>query len=126
MFEVGLDVADEVIDRDEAAGADDIAGHPAKKRATRLSYDDEVGVKCILKRGCFPATPAPWHFFVWRSCRDVSFDEDKSRIRDNPGIVARARTFGLNIMRINGIANEAKALWNGTLSLDNILAYQGI
>ena len=25
----------------------------AKKRSTRLSQDDEVGVKCIVKRGCF-------------------------------------------------------------------------
>ena len=31
--------------------------------------------------------------------RDVFFDQDKSRIRDNPGIMARARSFALNIMR---------------------------
>jgi predicted transposase YbfD/YdcC len=58
--------------------------------------------------------------------RDVSFDEDKSRIRDNPGIMARARSFALNIMRKNGVTNVAKALWNGALSLDHILAYEGI
>jgi hypothetical protein len=28
--------------------------------------------------------------------RDVSCDEDRSRIRDNPGIIARARSFALN------------------------------
>lgn len=54
--------------------------------------------------------------------RDVSCDEDKSRIRDNPGIMARARSFALNIMRKNGIANVAQALWSGALSLDHILA----
>ncbi|MBI2236350.1 MAG: hypothetical protein HYU60_05255, partial [Magnetospirillum sp.] len=58
--------------------------------------------------------------------RDVSCDEDKSRIRDNPGIMARARSFALNIMRKNGIANVAQALWNGALSLDHILAYKAI
>jgi hypothetical protein len=58
--------------------------------------------------------------------RDVSFDEDKSRIRDNPGIMARARSFALNIMRKNGVTNVAKALWNGALSLNHILAYEGI
>ena len=58
--------------------------------------------------------------------RDVSFDEDKSRIRDNPGIMARARSFALNIMRKNGVTNVAKALWNGALNLDHILAYEGI
>lgn len=58
--------------------------------------------------------------------RDVSCDEDKSRIRDNPGIMARARSFALNIMRKNGITNIAQAFWNGALSLDHILAYKAI
>lgn len=58
--------------------------------------------------------------------RDVSYDEDKSRIRDNPGIMARARSFGLNILRKNGVTNVATALWSGALSLELILAYSGI
>ena len=58
--------------------------------------------------------------------RDVSCDEDKSRIRDNPGIMARARSFALNILRNNGVTNVASALWNGALSLDHILAYKAI
>jgi hypothetical protein len=58
--------------------------------------------------------------------RDVSCDEDKSRIRNNPGIMARARSFALNIMRKNDISNVAQALWNGALSLDHILAYKAI
>lgn len=58
--------------------------------------------------------------------RDVSCDEDKSRIRDNPGIMARARSFALNIMRKDRITNVAQALWNGALSLDHILAYKAI
>jgi hypothetical protein len=43
--------------------------------------------------------------------RDVSCDEDRSRIRDNPGIIARARSFALNIIRHNGVTNVAQALW---------------
>lgn len=58
--------------------------------------------------------------------RDVSCEEDKSRIRDNPGIMARARSFALNILRYNGTANVAQALWNGALSLDLILAYKAL
>ncbi len=58
--------------------------------------------------------------------RDVSCDEDRSRIRKNPGIMARTRSFALNIMRKNGITNVAQALWNGALSLDHILAYKAI
>lgn len=58
--------------------------------------------------------------------RDVSCDEDKCRIRDNPGIMARARSFALNILRKNRVTNVAKALWDGALSLDHILAYKEI
>ena len=58
--------------------------------------------------------------------RDVSCDEDRSRIRNNPGIIARARSFALNILRTNGTTNVAQALWNGALSLDHILAYKAI
>ena len=58
--------------------------------------------------------------------RDVSCDEDKSRIRQNPGVMARARSFALNIMRKNGVTNVARALWSGALSLDHILNYKGI
>jgi len=58
--------------------------------------------------------------------RDVSCGEDQSRIRSNPGIMARARSFALNILRKNNVTNVAHALWNGALSLDRILAYQAI
>ena len=58
--------------------------------------------------------------------RDVSCHEDRSRIRDNPGIMARARSFALNIIRHNNVTNVAKALWNGALNLDLILAYKAI
>jgi predicted transposase YbfD/YdcC len=58
--------------------------------------------------------------------RDVSCDEDKCRIRDNPGIMARARSFALNILRKNRVTNVADALWNGALNLDHILAYKKI
>ena len=33
--------------------------------------------------------------------RDVTFHEDQSRIRHNPGIFARIRSFGYNILRRN-------------------------
>src|ERR1019366_7248442 len=41
--------------------------------------------------------------------RDVSFDEDASRIRHNPGIFARVRSFALNILRFNGATNIPQA-----------------
>ncbi|MDE2172322.1 MAG: ISAs1 family transposase, partial [Sphingomonadales bacterium] len=58
--------------------------------------------------------------------RDVSCGEDKSRIRTNPGIMARARSCALNILRHNSVPNVAKALWAGALNLDIVLNYKGI
>jgi predicted transposase YbfD/YdcC len=37
--------------------------------------------------------------------RDVSFREDDSRIRCNPGIFARLRSFAANILRFNSVQN---------------------
>jgi predicted transposase YbfD/YdcC len=37
--------------------------------------------------------------------RDTTFAEDASRIRKNPGILARIRSFASNILRFNGAAN---------------------
>ena len=40
-----------------------------------------------------------------KAIRDGSFAEDASRIRCNPGIFARLRSFAANILRFNGIHN---------------------
>lgn len=44
--------------------------------------------------------------------RDVPLREDASRIRHNPGIVARLRSFTLNILRKNHITNVSEALYD--------------
>ncbi len=56
--------------------------------------------------------------------RDVSMCEDASRIRINPGIFARGRSFALNILRANGETNIADALWNNILDFNRLLAYR--
>jgi predicted transposase YbfD/YdcC len=47
--------------------------------------------------------------------RDVTLAEDASRIRVNPGIMARLRSQTLNIARANGVTNIAEALWAAAL-----------
>ena len=69
--------------------------------------------------------PRPTHHRNHYVC-DVFCEENKSRIRHNPGIMARAGSFALNIVRKNGVTNVAQALWNGPISLDHILAYKAI
>ena len=58
--------------------------------------------------------------------RDVTLNEDGSRIRKNPGIMARIKSFALNILRTNNTKNVAQATWENALCFDNILKLKGI
>jgi predicted transposase YbfD/YdcC len=54
--------------------------------------------------------------------RDRLLREDDSRIRRKPGIFARLRSFALNLLRANGVANVSEAIYTNALSLDRLLA----
>lgn len=58
--------------------------------------------------------------------RDVTMGEDKSRMRTNPHIFAKLRSFALNILRKNKVENVSLALFENSLNLDNVLNYVGI
>ena len=58
--------------------------------------------------------------------RDVSMNEDKSMIRNNPGIFARLRSFALNILRVNKVKNIADELYYNCTSIGNIFSYKGV
>ena len=59
--------------------------------------------------------------------RDVTLDEDRSRIRTNPGIFARLRSFAANILRFNqkrSISQDRYANALGGISHIARLAYK--
>ena len=58
--------------------------------------------------------------------RDVTMGEDKSRIRINPNIVAKLRSFALNILRKNDVENVSLELYDNCMNLDRVLNYAGI
>lgn len=58
--------------------------------------------------------------------RDTRFQEDACRIRRNPCIFALLRSFALNLMRFNKVENISQGLYDNTLSLDRVLAYEGL
>lgn len=58
--------------------------------------------------------------------RDVTLTEDASRIRINPGIMARLRSQALNIVRANGVINIAEALWLAAIDPNLTLSYDGL
>ena len=55
--------------------------------------------------------------------RDGALGEDASRIRHKAGVFACLRSFALNILRANRIANVTQALYVNCLSLDGLLSY---
>lgn len=58
--------------------------------------------------------------------RDVTMGEDKSRIRTNPHIFAKLRSFALNILRKNNVENVRLELFDNCMNLDNVLNYAGV
>jgi hypothetical protein len=80
-------------------------------------------------------TPEQWNEWIrghWRienashHDRDVTFAEDASRIRKNPGIAARLRSFADNLHRAAGCENIKNARWRAALDLNLILAMHGL
>jgi len=75
-------------------------------------------------------TPERWNEWIrghWRIengshyVRDAAFAEDASRIRKNPDIVARLRSFAYNTIRIAGCQNVLNARWRAALDIKEIL-----
>lgn len=58
--------------------------------------------------------------------RDVTLGEDQSRIRDNPHMFAKLRSFALNILRSNNVQNVSMELFNNCMNFDRLLSYSGI
>jgi hypothetical protein len=58
--------------------------------------------------------------------RDVAFAEDASRIRENPDIAARLRSFAYNLPRANGRDNMKNARWRAAIDLDTLFKMNGL
>ncbi len=58
--------------------------------------------------------------------RDVTMKEDKSRIRTNPHIFAKLRSFAINILRKNNVTNVSLELFSNCMNLNNVLNYVGV
>ena len=80
-------------------------------------------------------TPERWNEWIrghWRIengshyVRDVSFAEDASRIRKNPDIVARLRSFAYNLLRASGCNNIKNARWRAAIDIDTLLRMPGL
>ena len=55
--------------------------------------------------------------------KDITMNEDKSRIRVNADIFARLRSFALNVMRVNKVENINQELYKNALNIKGLLSY---
>lgn len=56
--------------------------------------------------------------------RDVTFGEDRSRIRTNPSVFARLRSFAFNILKANKISTVSQDRYRAALAgIDNLLKF---
>ena len=53
--------------------------------------------------------------------RDTALDVDASRIRKNPDMAARLRSFAYNLIRVVGGSNIRNARWRAVFDLNFIL-----
>jgi hypothetical protein len=59
--------------------------------------------------------------------RDVTMGEDRSRIRSNPGVFARARSFAFNILKANQTSSLSQDRYRACLAgFDNLLKLFGV
>lgn len=58
--------------------------------------------------------------------KDISMNEDKSRIRIKPDIFARLRSFALNTMRTNGVENISQELYRNSLNIKRLFSYDKV
>ncbi len=95
------------------------------KLHTEVSY---YGATCLLEADhAAHSIRSHWHIENKNHpVRDVSLAEDASRIRNNPGVFARLRSFALNLLRANQVTNVKGELFMNALNLDNALNYQGV
>jgi len=79
-------------------------------------------------------TPEQWNEWIrghWRIengshyVRDMAFSEDASRIRKNPDIVARLRSFAYNLLRADGSDNIRNARWRAAIDIDTLFKTAG-
>ena len=74
---------------------------------------------------CAAAIRDHWHVEnTLHDTRDVTFLEDQSRIRCNPGVFARLRSFGYNILRRNKVSTFSQDRYAAALrGLDALLKW---
>ena len=97
--------------------------HKRDPKTGLLTKTNETVFWVSSAEGIAPERWSEWirgHWLIENSShhvRDVAFAEDASRIRNNPDIVARLRSFAYNLIRASGDDNIQNARYRAALDL---------
>ena len=100
----------------------------AKTGLWKSSSETAYYVASFKPTAKFAATAVRGHWGIENRLhytRDTTMAEDASRVRINPGILARIRSFAVNILRANKVTNMADTRYRNALGgLDHLAKYQ--
>ncbi len=100
----------------------------AKTGLWKSSSETAYYVASFMPTAHFAATAVRGHWGIENRLhytRDGTMAEDASRVRINPGILARIRSFAANILRANQVTNMSDTRYRNALGgLDHLAKYQ--
>lgn len=98
-----------------------------KKYKTSIELSYYISTRILTAKEALQIIRDHWKIENKNHCvKDITFNEDKSRIRVNPIIFAILRSLALNILRVNNVKNIADARDRNKMNIEYILNYKGI
>lgn len=96
------------------------------KKEWTISEETSLYVSSMFAQAAKFATIIRQHWSIENSShyvKDVTLGEDSSRIRNNPAIFAKLRSFTLNILRANKVKNIRTELFTNCCNIQHLLDY---
>lgn len=100
-----------------------------KEKAWKTRLEDSYYISTVAYEAGTMAKTIRGHWSIENSnnyVRDVTLEEDYSRIRINPGVMSRLRSFALNILRANKVNNIKRTIFKNSMDLNRVLSLRGI
>ena len=100
-----------------------------KEKTWKTRQEDSYYVSTVAYEASTMAKIIRGHWSIENSnnyVRDVVLKEDYSSIRINPGIISRLRSFALNILRANKVANIKSTIFKNSMDFNRLMSLKWI
>ena len=100
-----------------------------KEKTWKTRQEDSYYVSTVAYEASTMAKIIRGHWSIENSnnyVRDVVLKEDYSSIRINPGIISRLRSFALNILRENKVANIKSTIFKNSMDFNRLMSLKWI